>query len=42
MNSGNMPITVINKWIMNPASQVVYIDDVLWPENKPCARKVGK
>lgn len=39
MNSGNIVMNVTAKWIKTKNS-TVFIDEVDWPLNKPCARKV--
>jgi len=40
MGSGNVPMTVTSSWARG-LSREIHVDDVSWPNNKPCARKVG-
>lgn len=39
MNSGNIVMNVTAKWLKTK-NNTVQIDEVAWPLNKPCARKV--
>ena len=39
MNSGKMASVVVSQWLKSKQS-TVQIDEVRWPENKPCSRKL--
>ena len=39
MNSGNHPCNLAERWI-NTDEKIVLIDEVTWPNNKPCANKL--
>jgi hypothetical protein len=41
MNSGNMVMNVTATWLKTKKN-TVHIDEVEWPGNKPCARKLIK
>jgi hypothetical protein len=40
MLSGHRPINATSDWARGK-SKAIYIDEVSWPDNKPCARKAA-
>ena len=41
MNSGNIVMNVTGTWLKSKKN-TIHIDQVDWPGNKPCARKLVK